>query len=349
MASTELQTRPRNGAITAPQASAGALMEQVIINGDLDNLTPVQRVSYYNQVCESLNLNPLTKPFLYIRLNEKLTLYATRDATDQLRNLHGISIKIVSRETVDGVYAVTAQATDATGRCDESIGAVPLVKEGGNWKQSQSGKRYFEKDGSLQPLAPEERANAFMKAETKSKRRVTLSICGLGMLDETEVDSIRGAERVVVQDSGEIVTAPQPRLTAAPEPPQANAEPETPQQYQERQLSRARAALGGVENPPIDEAEAEFVRSAMATPEPVRPNDDADEDDGFLRSLGEPSQPQSTARPGQIPATPKQLITCRRMLRSAGKPEPPNLDTFTRAQASELISSLIGQLDQRAS
>jgi len=27
-----------------------------------------------------------------------------------------------------------------------------------------------------------------MKAETKAKRRVTLSICGLGMLDETEVE-----------------------------------------------------------------------------------------------------------------------------------------------------------------
>jgi hypothetical protein len=29
-----------------------------------------------------------------------------------------------------------------------------------------------------------------MKCETKAKRRVTLSICGLGMLDETEVDSL---------------------------------------------------------------------------------------------------------------------------------------------------------------
>jgi len=32
--------------------------------------------------------------------------------------------------------------------------------------------------------------NAMLKAVTKAKRRVTLSICGLGMLDETEVASI---------------------------------------------------------------------------------------------------------------------------------------------------------------
>jgi len=33
-------------------------------------------------------------------------------------------------------------------------------------------------------------ANAFMKAETKAKRRVTLSICGLGFLDESEVEDM---------------------------------------------------------------------------------------------------------------------------------------------------------------
>ncbi len=71
---------------------------------------------------------------------------------------------------VEGIYSVTAMATDKTGRTDESIGAVPI-------------------DG----MKGETRANAMMKAETKAKRRVTLSICGLGMLDETEVETIPGA------------------------------------------------------------------------------------------------------------------------------------------------------------
>jgi hypothetical protein len=38
--------------------------------------------------------------------------------------------------------------------------------------------------------------NALMKAVTKAKRRVTLSICGLGMLDETEVETIPDVEYV---------------------------------------------------------------------------------------------------------------------------------------------------------
>src|SRR5690606_33168556 len=40
----------------------------------------------------------------------------------------------------------------------------------------------------------EDLANALMKAETKAKRRATLSICGLGILDETEIDDMKAAD-----------------------------------------------------------------------------------------------------------------------------------------------------------
>lgn len=147
-----------------------ATIEQVLISGDLNRLSAEQRNIYYKSVCDSLGLNPLTRPFDYIVLNGKLTLYARKDCTDQLRSLRGISIRIVSRETVEGVTIVTAQATDKVGRIDESTGAVSVAN-----------------------LRGEALANAVMKAETKAKRRVTLSICGLGFTDESEVDSIPNA------------------------------------------------------------------------------------------------------------------------------------------------------------
>lgn len=149
----------------------GAVLAQVLIQGDLSKLKPEERVMYYRKVCESQGLNPLTKPFEYIMLNGKLRLYALRDCTDQLRKINGVSIGITSREVVEGCYVVTAQAKNQTGRHDESIGVVPI-------------------DG----LKGEARSNAMMKAETKAKRRVTLSICGMGWLDESEVDSVPGAE-----------------------------------------------------------------------------------------------------------------------------------------------------------
>src|SRR5437016_2357962 len=143
------------------------VLEQVLIGGDLSGLTEAQRLIYYRAVCQSLGLNPLSKPFEYLWLNGKLRLYALRDCADQLRRLHGISIYIVNRERLGDIYIVTARAKDKTGREDESTGAVAL--------------------GTLKGDAL---ANALMKCETKAKRRVTLSIAGLGWLDETELETI---------------------------------------------------------------------------------------------------------------------------------------------------------------
>jgi hypothetical protein len=59
-------------------------------------------------------------------------------------------------------------------------------------------------------------ANALMKAETKAKRRATLSICGLGMLDETEVEDIQGAQQTLPKkDAKPIYTKLQAEIDAA--------------------------------------------------------------------------------------------------------------------------------------
>lgn len=147
------------------------LLERVVVGGDLSSLSAKERMSYYKAVCESVGLNFLTRPFEYITLNSKLTLYAKKDATDQLRTIHGVSIvPPLETKVMDGVYVVTAYAKNEKGRTDTSTGAV-----------------------SVENLRGEARANAMMKAETKAKRRVTLSICGLGLLDETEVETIPDA------------------------------------------------------------------------------------------------------------------------------------------------------------
>lgn len=163
-----------------------ATVQQVLIGGDLSKLTEQQRTAYYLKVCESVGLNALTQPFNYLNLNGKLQLYARKDCTDQLRTIRKVSIVKMERETIEGVYVCTAYAVDATGRQDVSTGAVHI-------------------DG----LKGEARANAMMKSETKSKRRVTLSICGLGMLDETEVETIHGAQ-VVTVDAAEKPAKPMP-------------------------------------------------------------------------------------------------------------------------------------------
>lgn len=154
------------------KTSPAEIMETVLVKGDLSKLTPDERNAYYTAVCNSVGLNPLTKPFEYILLNGKLRLYALKDCTDQLRSLHNISVTDMTESERDGVYIVKSKVQNAEGRTDMAIGAVNIAN-----------------------LKGEALANAMMKTETKSKRRATLSICGLGMLDETEVEDIPAAQK----------------------------------------------------------------------------------------------------------------------------------------------------------
>jgi len=173
----EMENRLSYSAIPVAQE-----IESVLIGGDLSKLTPEQRVNYYKAVCDSVGLNPLTRPFDYITLNGKLTLYAKKDATDQLRKRDGVSITKLEREVMNDICLVTAYAQTVT-RSDASTGAV-----------------------SIKGLSGDALANAMMKAETKAKRRVTLSICGLGLLDETEIETVSTAVPTIVNvETGEIV------------------------------------------------------------------------------------------------------------------------------------------------
>lgn len=142
-------------------------LQDVIANGNIASLSTEGRLKYVAAICNSLGLNPLTRPFEFIQLQGKLTLYARKDCTEQLRKIHGVSFESVEHRKMDDLYIVTVKAVDKTGRSDISTGVIPL----GSVKGSDL-------------------ANLIMKTETKAKRRATLSICGLGVLDESELDTV---------------------------------------------------------------------------------------------------------------------------------------------------------------
>ena len=248
-------------------ASQADLIEQVLTAGDLSRLGPEQRASYYVKVCESLGLNPLTRPFEYLSIQGKLTLYARKDATDQLRRLHRISTEIVAREPRDDLFIVTARATTEDGRRDEAVGAVPIAG-----------------------LKGEALAAAIMKAETKAKRRVTLSIVGLGWTDESELGAVPRARVVPAAEaeggaaepaaaspelpaaaSPELPAAASPELPAAASPELPAASPELPAPAPEPTAAEpAPPSEPRAPAPIVDPgAAAEAVRIAVARRDPL--------------------------------------------------------------------------------
>ena len=170
-------------------------MAKVIADGDLSKLDPAQRLAYYQAVCKSLGLNPLTQPFRYLSLGGKVVLYAQRTCTDQLRTKHGVSITDLDGKRDGDLYVVTCKVIDREGRRDAATGAV-----------------------SIAGLRGDALANQIMKSETKAKRRATLSLCGLGILDESEVESVVGAKPIDVNMHHELQDA-EPRPAVQPPPP----------------------------------------------------------------------------------------------------------------------------------
>lgn len=168
-----------------PQGMSAATLEQVVVTGDLSRLSPAQRLEYYRARCSAAGLDPTATPFQYIVLNGKLTLYASKSCTDQLARVHGIKLAIVNQATEGGVRVVQVRAETKDGRQTEEIGVV-----------------------NVEGLKGDNLGNAMMKAVTKAKRRAILSMCGLGMLDEVETETIPGARTIQVDHAtGEIVEA----------------------------------------------------------------------------------------------------------------------------------------------
>lgn len=148
------------------------IINKLVLSGDCSKMTSEQKIQYMAYRCKSLDIDLAEKPFEYIKLNGKEVLYATKACTDALCRTRKIRREVSSRDKIEDIYMVVARATDDTGRYDESIGAV-----------------------SISNLRGDALANAIMKAETKAKRRAVLSLCGLGMLDETELETIKDTNK----------------------------------------------------------------------------------------------------------------------------------------------------------
>jgi hypothetical protein len=161
-----------------------------------------------------------------------------------------------------------------------------------------------------------ERANTILKAITKAKRRVTLSICGLGWLDETEVEDIP-AEAKALNNSAPFEKSfnenNEPRKAARQLAEQTEPTREPDPEHYDHELAEARADQWG-------SAQAARPRNAINCHKPAgavvsdvageRPANAADLDDGLdippVRTGDHPAVPER--RPKREPSLKEKLL-----------------------------------------
>jgi hypothetical protein len=130
---------------------------ELVIQGDVSQLSPVQRVQYYVARCQAAGLDPATRPFDLLKTRDgKYILYPNANACQQKADQRGINLDVRSREVIDDLFVVTMRGVTRDHRSLERMGAV-----------------------SLAGLHGQAKADAMMKAETKAARRVVLGLTGL--------------------------------------------------------------------------------------------------------------------------------------------------------------------------
>ena len=136
-------------------------IQQVVLQGDLNQLTPEQKIGYVAGLCDHLGIDQAGKPFDLIKFQGKEVAYPNKGCAEQLRNrwLITIDTPVIHWED-DTVYVTVTGHLGA--RQDTDIGAVYCANK-------------------------QERGNATKKALTQAKRRVTFSLVGLSMFNEEDV------------------------------------------------------------------------------------------------------------------------------------------------------------------
>jgi hypothetical protein len=154
----------------ATQQLSQEVLSSLVLNGDVSKLNATQKMQVYGELCRRVGIDSSTQPFKLLKLNGKEVFYADKGATQQLSQKHNISHEIVKRERVEDVYVVTVRAKLPDGRFTDEDGAVTIGSDKGD-----------------------KLANSLMKATTKAKRRAVLALLGLGMMDESEIETIPNA------------------------------------------------------------------------------------------------------------------------------------------------------------
>lgn len=205
-----------------------AVIEKLALHGDVSSLKPDEKILYYQALCNRVGLDPATQPFKLMKLQGKEVFYCDRGGCQQLNHKHSISHEIRTRETVNDCYVVTARASIGE-RFQDSLGEVPL-----------------------KGLQGEALCNAMMKGETKAKRRATLDLVGLGLLDEMEVETIPGVATATVLPISEELAAKQDNKTPPASKPTSTPAPlaEALASLQDGETCQIEKAFDRIEAPP---------------------------------------------------------------------------------------------------
>lgn len=175
-------------AAKAKELTPEELNAKIALTGNLADLSPEQRMRYYERYCQHLGLDPITRPFDLLTTFEengaaKTILYANASCSAQLADKREVTYSKPETEYNEklGLLTIHVQAMMPT----NTAGMIRSC-----WRRGVS---------HIEGLKGKRLENAIKKAETQAHRRATLALCGVAMPDESEIEDIPGAHTSPLQ------------------------------------------------------------------------------------------------------------------------------------------------------
>ena len=171
-------TMERQPTTTATVFDQPSLLEEILADAqaagkDTSSLSRDDRSALLVGLARKLGLNPLSGAVMFLKTNGRETLYVTKQGTDQIA-----AREKLKRETTKGPEIITMEGKKVV------------------FCQVRASHPDGRSEVSTATLLLADVVNDLMKCETKAKRRATLSVCGLGLLAEDEIETIPGAQSV---------------------------------------------------------------------------------------------------------------------------------------------------------
>jgi hypothetical protein len=142
-------------------------------NGETGQLTIAEKSILLSKVCEEYGLNPVLVPFNFILFQGKERLYLTKVGCDSIANNKQLTRIITTRhyDIETNIYTVSAMVSDDK-RKEEASASVYCAS-------------YDAKKQAFSRLSGEALANAYLKTESKAKRRATLAFIGFAFEEDS--------------------------------------------------------------------------------------------------------------------------------------------------------------------
>lgn len=254
----------------------------------LAELNEEEREQYYQFVCRAFGLPAELRLLEYTTMKNEdgqnqLVLYAKKQATDMLRDAHGIQVNKLTTEFSGDYIVCTAYGANKSGRQDIAVGSACI--------RGLTGKQ-----AGYQPMI----------AQTRATRRLTLQLAGCGFLDESEVTELiePPAKPVVAVESAAIPKANDspgiPVNVTVNLPKTVSLEPEVTKKRKRRTKAEIEAEkfndlpVASTPEAQADEQPKAAAPIAATQPEPIAAKADAE---SLLSSVVKESAPLIVDRP----------------------------------------------------